>query len=138
MNDAQELEKLLQLLRDGDDNARRTAALKLGMMHNPVVIPDLLRAAGDSDKGVRSFVASALANSGEANLGRLRIALQSDDVLVRQTVIAALRHMKNPAVVTDIAPLLNDSDASVQHAAAEALRAYNTPEAQAALANWQN
>ena len=132
-DDSTALQDLLTQLETGAPAQRRAAVLKLGMMHNPLIVPDLIRAADDADTGVRSLIASALASLGGTALDRVRAALSHDNPRVRQTMLNALRHMDNPATVPDIIPLLTDPHAAVQDAAADALRAYDTPQARAAL-----
>ncbi len=132
-DDSTALQDLLAQLKTGTAAQRRTAVLKLGMMHNPLIAPDLIQAADDADTGVRSLVASALASLGDTALDRVRAALANDSPRVRQTMLNALRHMDDPAAVPDIIPLLTDPHASVRDAAADTLRAYDTPQARAAL-----
>ena len=132
-DDSHTLHTLLTQLKHGSPAERRAAALKLGMMHNPLVVPDLIRAADDADTGVRSLVASVLATLGAGTLERVRSALTHASPHVRQTMLNALRHMNDPATVPDIIPLLNDANPDVRRAAVEALRTYDTPQARAAL-----
>ena len=134
-NDSTQFNDLLKSLSVGDPAQRRAAALKLGMMHNPLVVPYLIQAAGDADVGVRTLAASGLANAGTAALPKIRKTLtnQHTSAHVRRTLLNALRHMDDPSTVADIAPLLHDPDETVCRAAAEALRAYDTPQARAAL-----
>ncbi len=133
-HDASSLEDLLDELASEDPTRRRRAAFSLSAMQNPLTVPDLLRAADDTDNGVRSFIASGLARLGDEALPQVKAALGSDEPRVRLVAVTALHHMKNPTVVIDIIPLLHDINGAVRAAAADALRHYNTPEAQAALA----
>lgn len=137
-DDAQQLDHLLNMLRNAAPAQRRVAAFRLGTMANPIIVPDLINAAGDPDDTVRAFVASGLASLGAAASDRVSAALTDADSRVRQTMVAALRHMQDPAMVAVLIPLLSDPDASVSKAAANALREYDTPEAVAALNRWQS
>ncbi len=136
-NDAYQLERILDDLRNADPAGRRQAAFRLGAMANPVIVPDLIAAAGDADDTVRAFVASGLASLGRAALNHVRTSLADGNNRVRETMVAALRHMNDAAVVPDLIPLLNDPADTVRGAAANALREYGTPEATAALHRWQ-
>ncbi|MEL7235230.1 MAG: HEAT repeat domain-containing protein, partial [Chloroflexota bacterium] len=94
---ANELDTLLKALQSGTPVQRRTAAYQLGKMQNPLIIPELIAAADDSDKGVRSFLASALATIGDPAIEKLTIALSDDSEYVQQVARLALQHMKTPA-----------------------------------------
>lgn len=136
MNEATALQTLMDGLRSADPVLRRQSALKLGMMHNPVIVSDLIRAADDADSTVRALLASALATIGNPALERLRHALHDENPLIRQTAVSALRHMNQPEVVPDLIPLLDDPDPIVQATVADTLRIYRTEDAQAALKKW--
>jgi HEAT repeat protein len=129
--------QLLNDLQRGDVAAKRSAALRLGMMHNPLVVPDLLRAADTPDQTLRTLIASAVARN--ASLETVRAALRHRSTYVRLTAIAALRHMSNinDDVVADWITMLTDESDVVQRAAAEALREFDRDDVQTALEQWQ-
>jgi HEAT repeat protein len=93
---ANELERLLGQLQAGTAAQRRMAALKLGAMRNPLIIPELITAADDSDDGVRSFIASALAGIGQPAVERLTEALHHESRYVQQMAAHALQHIHSP------------------------------------------
>lgn len=105
---------LLDQLHHGAIHERRAAAMRLGMMHNPVIIPDLLRAAQTDDDSLRSLLASALAALGDAALEPLRKALSHEHVTVRIVAVMALRHINPPTLADDLAPLADDPDETVR------------------------
>lgn len=127
MNEAQEIQTLLAMLRTGTDAQRRMAALKLGMMHNPLVIPDLLACVGDADGSVRALIASALAMIGEAAFAPIEAALAQSNAVERHTLVFALRHMPPPLVRQTLERLCQDPAPEVAAAAAETLRLHSDP-----------
>ncbi|MEM6282449.1 MAG: HEAT repeat domain-containing protein [Chloroflexota bacterium] len=91
-----ELDTLLEQLQSGIPAQRRIAAYQLAKMQNPLIVPELIAAADDSDSGVRSFLASALATIGDPAVEKLKLALHDDSEYVRQVALLALQHMKTP------------------------------------------
>jgi HEAT repeat protein len=130
--------QLLNDLQRGDVAAKRSAALRLGMMHNPLVVPDLLRAADTPDQTLRTLIASAVARN--ASLETVRAALRHRSTYVRLTAIAALRHMSNvnDDVIADWLEILTDESEIVQQAVAEALRDLDRADVKAALKQWED
>lgn len=89
------LDALASALRDGDPDVRQRAALALGSAGPgegaEAVVPDLLRALGDSDELVRASAAEALGLLGaESALPSLRAAERDSSELVRAMAAAAV------------------------------------------------
>lgn len=118
--------ELLVQLQTGTPAEKRQAALKLGMMRNPVIIPDLLRAAEADDDGLHSLIASALAGLGDAAMPRLQSALQHDNANVRLTAVMALRHMGRGDAVAWLRPLCDDTAPKVRDMAQAACDALSS------------
>jgi HEAT repeat protein len=125
---------LLETLKTGTPLEQRTAALRLGVMRNPLLAPDLIQAADTPDANLRTFIASALAVS--APPSAVAPALRHHSEPVRLVAVAALQHMGHPEAVPLLAACLQDTSVTVQQAAAHALLAYDTDDAHHALKNW--
>lgn len=121
MSAADELQQLQAALRDGSAAERREAAFKLSAMKNPLLLPDLLAAAGDDDQGVRSFITSALVYAGPGAAKDILALTQSENPHARETGARVLGMLGDVSAVEALRSLLKDRDAAVRAAAAAAL-----------------
>src|SRR5574341_1011138 len=106
--------RLVELLRDGDPELRRTAAQALGKIADPQAIPPLLTGLSDPDPLVRTYSAWALGNIGEPALQAAGLplvkALGDSSAEVASAAAHALRHVVSaPGAVPSLVELVLDA-----------------------------
>lgn len=125
---------LVQLVTDGDADARRRAVIELGRagIETPAVITALRDALSDGDPRVRSESYAALCNLSDFDADELFAGLKGDtDPLVRMTALRLLAKRQDKTAEMLI-PALNDEVKSIRLAAVGAVSQMG-PDAQAAV-----
>ena len=133
--------ELIELMDDQDWEVRREAAFALARIGPPAraAVPVLIAALGDEREGIRYFSALALGNIGSvAAVPGLTAVLQDDNRYVRGVAAESLGKIgeQTDAVVPVLIVTLAHTDESVRSVAAGALEKIGTPEALAALENY--
>jgi len=135
---------LLEILHHQHYQFRQYALFCLSELGDPETVPPIVAALQDTEKGVREAAVRALDKMpGSPALPGLVEALfderNADNMnSIRQRIISILAATKDKAVVPALARVLNDKDEPVRQAAEEALRSWGTPEAKAALEEWEH
>jgi HEAT repeat protein len=113
---------LLQALKYGSPNVRKTAAYALGRLGEPRAVPALMQALKDKDWNGREAAAEALGELGDKRaMPALIQALKEDwGWWVRESAAKALSKLGDPGRLALI-QALKDEDENVRKAAAEAL-----------------
>jgi HEAT repeat protein len=119
-----------------DSTAARNAADMLGTFQRPSAIPALSAAASRSDLSpeARAHVARALGRIGHlAGNPALEAALRDSSAQVRLEAVLAWGEILHQADAAPVAALVNDSDLSVQRAAAGVVGMFDQSSARASL-----
>jgi HEAT repeat protein len=114
------IEPLIRVLKDWDQDVRRSAALTLGRIGEPAVEP-LIGALKDRNKDVRKSVALALGRIGEPAVEPLIGLLKDSSSSVRWIAASALGEIGDKRAVLPLIGSLEDSDENVRQEAASAL-----------------
>jgi HEAT repeat protein/SMI1/KNR4 family protein SUKH-1 len=114
---------LVSLLESDDGEARRQAALVLGLLNDRRAIPILIRClARWSGKDVNSAWGGLIAIGDDGALGHLDQALKTGDRELRLDAIKGLVISRDPNAVAVLEPATRDPDPAVREAAAAAMR----------------
>ncbi|MCS6835606.1 MAG: HEAT repeat domain-containing protein [Anaerolineae bacterium] len=157
---------LVEALRAESTPTRQHAAQALGQIADPLAVPPLLMALADEDSGVWSQAVAALAQIGARELLRsalsssvtrvrwgaslalwrmrreeaafpyLLLALQSDDLLVRNSAVLSLWQQPDDRALATLQIILTPEDSVINRYILQALQHIGTPGAQAAIAHW--
>lgn len=135
MEENANVERLLDLCRDGSAGERCAAIADLQEMRAREAMPVLLELVGFPDALVRANVACALGDLGDGDAGAALVTLLGDaDSLVRVNAAEALGLLRDAAAVDAlIRALRSDEDSLVRLCAAEALGMLDDDRALAAL-----
>jgi HEAT repeat protein len=128
---SQEINSLIKKLKSNDERELDTAISELGEIGEPA-IPALIEALQDENLQVRQSATEVLRQSGRPVIPALVKALTNSDVELRRRAAALLKKVsrsywnsselsKVKTVVSQLIPLLQDSDAGVRSSAASAL-----------------
>jgi HEAT repeat protein len=129
---------LIILLRDGDEGARQRAIAALGQLGDVRNLAPLIAALRDEKWPVHDGARKALMQIGKAAVEPLLAVLQDDDPFVRRRAVLALGEIRDVrALESLIAVLEGDETPLVRREAARALRRMDTPEAWAALREYE-
>lgn len=121
----------------------------LGLIDDPQALAALIRAAGDFELEVHWAAVGALKQGGDVALEALVLALQDDDVRLRDGAVRVLAALRDPRTVPAlIEALVDDSevnrvfvfgpvDKRICDYAATALEKIGTPDALAAVQAWE-
>lgn len=117
------VEDFISLLQFGDSDQRRNAAWMLGRQRDPMCIPPLINALTDPDPDVRVRVAESLGNLRDegAVLPLINTLIDEKSPEVRAQLIQSLGRQRDTRAIHIIMPYLNDADAQLRVAAAQAL-----------------
>jgi HEAT repeat protein len=100
---------VIELLRHDDPDQRKFAADILAEIRPPEAVPPLVNALDDRDANVRVSAAEALGKIGGEVAGRaLERALTKGELLLRLSVLEALRNLRRPPTLEMLAPLLEE------------------------------
>lgn len=157
---------LIEALRAEAASTRQHAAQALGQIADPLAVPPLLMALADEDSGVWSQAVAALAQIGapeplrgalsssvtrvhwgaalalwricreEAAFPYLLLALQSDDLLVRNSAVLSLWQQPDERALATLQIILTPEDSVINRYILQALQHIGTPGAQATIAHW--
>ena len=117
------MEKMFDSLQnDPDPHIRRYIAYLLGKNGDPRVIPLLVTALSDPDKGVREQAALALSDIGKAAIEHLKKAMEDPKWETRYRAVEALGKIADQQVVTPLIQALKDEENHVRYMAAKGLR----------------
>jgi HEAT repeat protein len=117
------MEKMFDSLQnDPDPHIRRYIAYLLGKNGDPRVIPLLVTALSDPDKGVREQSALALSDIGKAAIEPLKKAMEDPKWETRYRAVEALGKIADQEVVTPLIQALKDSQNHVRYMAAKGLQ----------------
>jgi len=123
MNDSDDLERSVYLLRFGADEERAQAIKHIGEAAYAPAIPHLIDLVREADPGTRYLAAMALSKLGdeaESAVAVLLLALRDDDMYLRVAVTSALIAIGAPSV-PGLVRALFDQKAAVRRASAKAL-----------------
>lgn len=122
---------LIRALRSSaeDPDARAQVALGLGRIGTPDALRTLVDALGEPNLTVADAAALGLQRAGVRALPYLEQAARNPAPSVRLRVVTALSGIADAGAVRLLAELLNDSDARVARAAADALGTVRHPDA---------
>jgi hypothetical protein len=122
LQEVKSLNQLTGLLSDPDETVRKDACLALGILHDPA-IPDLLTECLSADDEVlRQTSAESLAGDLQNGHEILKKAIQSENLLVRRSVVFGLARIRAPwakEILEQVA--VQDGQWVVRNAAGEAL-----------------
>jgi HEAT repeat protein len=110
------------LLHDEDSHMRRYAAFLLGKTGDPVLVPLLIQALSDPDKGVREQAMLALSAIGQAAIEPLKKAMNDPKWETRYRAVEALGKIADQQVVSPLIQALHDERDHVRYMAAKGLR----------------
>lgn len=117
------MEGLIQaLISDKDPHLRRYAAFLLGKTGDPRVVPILVRALSDPEKGVREQAMLALSAIGQAAIEPLKKAMDDPKWETRYRAVEALGKIADEQVVSPLIAALRDERDHVRYMAAKGLR----------------
>lgn len=132
------LEPLITTLLNDDSNMRREAARVLREIGATRAVEPLISALKDGDDGVRKEATRALGEIGDARaLGPLVAALRDYDTLMSLITIESLVKFGEMALPPLVAALKN-GDRWMRRSVVEALRQIGTPEALAAVREYED
>ncbi|MCT7958998.1 HEAT repeat domain-containing protein [Laspinema palackyanum] len=123
-------------ISDSDSDVRRGAALVLGKIGTPEVVPALIATLRGSDSDIRGYAAFVLGDIGtpEAVTGLIDALWDSNSTnYIRWSTVRALEKIGSPDVVSALIDALSHSDSDVRSDAASALEKIGTPEVVTAL-----
>jgi HEAT repeat protein len=157
---------LIDALRADSIPTRQHAAQALGQIADPLAVPPLLMALADDDGGVWSQAVAALAQIGvrdalraalsstresvcwgaalalwricreEAAFPYLLLALQSDDLLVRNSAVLSLWQQPDERALATLQIILTPEDTMMNRYILQALQHIGTRGAQVTIAHW--
>lgn len=143
MNDTQAVPAITRALADKKDLVREAAAEALGELADPEAVAPLAQALSDPEDFVRLAAVQALGKLRDSrSVAALSRALQDSDSHIRWAAVIALGQVESSKAVPALTQALQDTDGPyweeqrICDVAAEVLRTLDTPEAAAALANW--
>jgi uncharacterized membrane protein len=119
----QNIEKMVEELKNGNKALREQSAVSLGLTNNPQAIIPLLDALNDNEQSVRLAAARALGEIKDPNVfGPLTIALRDKDKHVRVAAVEALMRTRDRRAVEPLKSALFDKDKFVSEAVERAIR----------------
>lgn len=103
---------LIKLVRDSDDDVRKSVIDIMGAIGDPVFMPCLLQTLNDPEVNVASAAAEQLGALGDVAAAEHLIAavLERDDVLFRFSALGALGHLAHTIPVPEALMQLADQD----------------------------
>ncbi|HEY0726593.1 MAG TPA: HEAT repeat domain-containing protein, partial [Pyrinomonadaceae bacterium] len=123
---------LIAQLTAEDLEVRRSAAVALGRIGDPIATAPLTNAL--SDESLSIDAANALGQIGDPRaLDGLLKLIGNSDASVRQAAVSALNSLAVPALAKRIIPLLYDSDSNVRESAVKIAGYFGYPDAAGAL-----
>jgi len=129
---------LIEVLREGDEEARQRAIAALGQMEGPRDLTPLIEALSSGPSyEVWQGAMDALVQIGEPAVEPLIAVLQGGDWMARRRVARTLGQIGNTQAVRPLIEALGDSIRAVRQAAAEALHHVDSPQARAALRKYR-
>lgn len=134
---AEEVNRLIEMLRSGQPLRVIEAASTLGRMKNRLAVGPLVVTFNDSTLPGRARMAAAralLAMDSAPAVVTLLGALDSDDWHIQRNALAVLGHLRADWAVESIQRFLSSDNALIRRTARAALKSIGTPEALAALA----
>jgi len=132
---AQVVELLIAALKHEHESVRRSATRALGQIRH---LPDLTQLGSGDHRSVRQKAAEALGEVGdEHTVEPLIAALKDSHKEVRSVAACALGKLRDARAVEPLITALEDKHGDVRQSAGEALRHVGTPEALAAVREWE-
>lgn len=131
-NDARAVEPLCGALKDQNYIVRGAAARALGNLGLPIAraaIPSLLNVIKDAEPFVSNEARHAVSRlAGDGTVELFISLLDSDDPVVRLTVVELLSKVNNPEAHRALLPMLGDNDRDVRSATVELVKGLPEPE----------
>lgn len=138
VDDPRTLAPLMRALNDSASEVRINAAEALGNLGDPRAVEPLIRALYDSAGGVRERAAGALGKLNDARaIEPLIDALSDPNMLVQTQAMNALAAMRATQAVEPLTSLLTNTGTYMASKVVWALHEIGTPEALAALEQWE-
>ena len=97
--DERAVQPLIQALRDENGKVRAAAAEALGEINDSRAIEPLIQALADDDSDVRSRATDALAKMGRPASDKLILALENENILIKQGAAEALGEIKETRAI---------------------------------------
>jgi len=123
-----EIECLLQQLKDDRRDVRSKAAYELGKHPDPRTLEPLVAALCDNDKFVRSWAAGALGKAGSSAIDPLLRVLEMPDASVCYYAALALAELGDMRAIPTLSRALREGDWDIRPSAAQALAGFGDPE----------
>lgn len=123
-----EIERLIQELKDDRRDVRSRAAYELGKLGDPRAIAPLVAALSDQDKFVRSWAAGALGKAGAAAIPPLLNVLQGADASAAPYAALALGELGDVRAIPLLASAIQEGDWDIRPSAAAALTGLGDPD----------
>jgi len=122
IQDAQDVQRLLPMLKDKDDRVVHGTAFALGQLGDPAASPALIAMINKADVRLQVLIAEALGKmGGEDALTALTELLHSFQGSVRGTAVLALGRIGDPRSANSLLVAIHDGDAAVAEKAVYAL-----------------
>jgi HEAT repeat protein len=139
------VEPLIALLQDDDMDVRTAAVEALGKIGDKQAVEPLIVMLQDKEADIRQVVASVLGKFKDSRTFEPLVALLHDESpSVRGAAIGSLDNLKDIRAVKPLINMLRDetvvstAGGRICDGAVRALKSMDTPEAQAALKDWQS
>ncbi|MBZ0317427.1 MAG: HEAT repeat domain-containing protein [Anaerolineae bacterium] len=132
------VEPLIKALGDDDGPVRWSAARALGNISDARAVGPLIKALDDPDHRVYLYAAESLGNIGDARAVESLVAyLSHTNAWLRESAAQALGNIGDIRAIGPLVRLLGDAVDTVRWAAEKALSRIGTPEALAAVEQWE-
>jgi hypothetical protein len=128
LQDVKSINQLTGLLSDPEEMVRKDACFALGILHDPAISDILTECLSADDEILRQVSAESLAGDPQIGQEILKQAIQSENLLVRRSVVFGLARIRAPwskEILEQVA--VQDGQWVVRNAAGEALETIQKP-----------
>lgn len=132
---ADQVDRLIELLKKGDNEKRIFASDALSKIGNERAIPPLIEALETKNNYLRSYFIQAIASFGEKGVPMLINACSSPNPMIRGNAANTLGKIGNQRAIDTLISLLSDKEISVQKNAVIALNNFHDEKIMNALIN---